>query len=187
MSFRYCTIPDTSAPLVTWDTTSPWLTLHIQDNRPWDRGLRSVILLDGSNVGFSPLLSSVIPGQRLFEPRLTLQDSSLPSHCSIRVSDTAGNSANYSFSRQGVSGVSWEIQRNISVSLFPNPMNNITTIRLEGANSGEVAVMDVLGRLVDRFHIEGSYLWQPKQLQPGTYIVRALIGDLVVYKRIVRE
>lgn len=56
-SISYCPIADTGAPYVTWDSTTQWISIHIRDDRPWDRGLRSITLTDTSNVYFVPPLN----------------------------------------------------------------------------------------------------------------------------------
>src|SRR5665213_529750 len=49
-NFTYCTISDTLPPLVTWDSNSTWIRIHFTENRPWDRGLDTILLTDSSNV-----------------------------------------------------------------------------------------------------------------------------------------
>ncbi len=48
----YCTIPDTLAPAITWDSGSApnWLNLHFAENRPWDRGLDSIAAFESQRM-----------------------------------------------------------------------------------------------------------------------------------------
>jgi hypothetical protein len=189
MSFAFCTIPDTSAPLVTVDTlTNPyWFGIHVRDDRPWDRGLSAVVFTDTTNVSFSKQTRKFVPGEGAFDDTVTIIDPSLVANFCVMAMDTAGNaSAAYCFTTN-TSGVSQPIANPISLSVFPNPTSGDATLSLTGAQAADVTILDVLGRMIAQFHLEGSYQWQASTLPAGTYIVRAVIGDQVVCKRIVRE
>jgi hypothetical protein len=190
MSFTYCTILDTSAPLITVDTltTNPlWLAIHIRDDRPWDRGLNSVIVSDTSNISFSGNGNKIISGENAYDDTVSIINSSLVAQFCIKAVDVSGNvSPVYCFTTN-TSAVSPSTENPISLSVFPNPTSGDVTMLLGGAPFADVTVSDVLGRTVGQFHLEGSHEWQASSLAPGTYIVRAIIGGLVISKRIVRE
>jgi len=63
----------------------------------------------------------------------------------------------------------------------------MATIRVDGAPHAAVYIFDVLGRQVEAFSVEGSYEWQPRMLAPGTYIVRAQVGNTLLTKQIVLQ
>jgi|GEM_PF-1821704 len=188
-TFTYCTIPDTLAPAITWDSGSGsnWLTLHFRDNRPWDRGLDSVLLASSSNVTFTPALTTLKKGLKAFDVIVTQTNPTLPSNFFIQAVDTTGNiTQRYSFDKP-LAGVAPSSTEPVSITIFPNPVSGATLVTLEGAPSAEVSVFDVLGREVDRFHLANSYEWRPNALPPGTYYMRVSVGDIIVNKSIIRE
>ncbi len=184
-TFTYCTILDTLAPAVTWDTVTNWLDLHFRETRPWDRGLQSITVLDSSNVSFVPPISEVHAGSSGFDMRVMLNTQGQAAHFSLQAQDASGNkTAVFAFEKQPTNGV---IDQNptLSLSIFPNPISKTATIQLNGASSAEVKVLDVLGRPVDQFHVDGSFEWQPRDLTAGTYVILANIGTNTILKRIV--
>ncbi len=189
MSFTYCTIPDTSAPLITVDTlTSPyWLGIHVRDDRPWDRGLSAVTFTDTTNVSFSKQVHKFVAGEGAFDDTISIVDPSVDANVCMMATDTAGNATQVICFNSSNSGVAQTTAAPVSLSVFPNPTNGDATISLEGAPTADVTILDVLGRTIGQFHIDGSYNWQASSLPAGTYIVRAVIGNIVVCKRIVRE
>ena len=188
LSFTYCTIPDTLAPSLTWDTVANWLNLHIRDDRPWDRGLLSVTATDTINVMFTPPLDMVKPGEGSFNTLASQVDTSKASSFHLVLRDTVGNtSQEFVFSKGAFAAVASIPVEHLSISVFPNPTNGIATVKLDGAAGADVSVFDVLGNAVDRFRVEQSYEWQTGTLPRGTYILRASTGVAVVSKRIVRE
>jgi hypothetical protein len=190
INFTYCTILDTSTPVITVDTisTNPYvLSLQIQDNGPWARGLRSITTSNNSNIKFSDSIIKITSREGMFYDTARITDLSVSASFTIKGIDTANKSVVYNFNYTPQSGVTQSVQDLISISVFPNPTNGDATVLLNGAPSADVTVSDVLGRTVDQFRLEGSHVWQTGSLPTGTYIVRALIGDIVVCKRIVRE
>ncbi len=190
MSFTYCTIPDIHAPRITWDSlTSHWLILHVRDDSSWDRGLKSVMVTGTSNVSLSNSGANIVSGQLTFDDTISITDSTFPSGFCIKAVDVANNaSANDCFTYTPAGdAVTTPAANPISLSIYPNPTSSDVTIRLEGTPVADITILDVLGRTIDRFRIESSQSWQAGSLAPGTYIVRAAIGDLVVCKRMVRE
>ena len=190
MSFTFCTIADTSAPVITVDTltTTPyWLGIHIRDDRPWDRGLNAVVFTDTINVSFSKQVRKFAVGEGAFDDTISVINPSLPATLCVMATDTAGNATQvYCFSTN-TSGVSESTADPVSLSVFPNPTSGDATVMLGGAPSANVTVSDVLGRTVAQFQVEGSHEWQASTLPAGTFIVRAQIGNTVICKRIVRE
>jgi hypothetical protein len=193
VSFNYCTIPDTSDPVITWDTAynfKNWLFVHIRDNGAWDRGLKSVTISDTANVILSGSGHKLTAGTGDFEDTVTVIDTTKPAQFWIVAADVAGNAITtpykFNFTPRSLS-VQSTPQNSISLSVFPNPVSGTATVMLQGAITANVTVSDVLGRTVDQFRLEGSHQWEANSLSPGTYIIRASIGDVVVCKRIVRE
>ena len=189
MSFTYCTIPDTKAPVILVDTLAipALLAIQISDNGAWDRGIKSIIVSNAFNIHFSDSGATFIPGVGLFFDTANIIADSLAARFTIKAMDSANNTSTYSFNYSPQSGVSVDMQNPIVLSVFPNPTNGDATVQLAGAAAADVTISDVLGRTVDHFHLEGSHDWQARVLAPGTYIVRALIGNVVICKRIVRE
>lgn len=190
MSFMYCTIPDTSTPTITVDTlsTKPYvLNIAIQDAGPWDRGLRSITVSNAENVSIGDSNLKITLGEGSFDIKDSIEDLTQPATFSIRAFDVANNSTIYNFSYTPPLGVVGEVLNPISFSVFPNPTSGDATVRLDGAPFADVTVLDVLGRSVNQFHLEGSKELQTSSLVTGTYIVRAQIGDQVICKRIVKE
>ncbi len=190
MSFSYCTIADTTHPVITWDSLiSPyWLVIHISDKGPWSRGLRSFMISDSSNVKLSGA-GVTITGDSTFDDTVSVTDSLLPAQFWIQAGGVDGNSTGiYKFHYvPATQGVASSVADPISIAVFPNPTSGDATVQLNGANAAAVTILDVLGHTVDQFRLEGSHQWQASVLAPGTYIVRAIVGDVVICKRIVRE
>ncbi len=184
----YCTIADTLAPAVTWDSIPNGFILHFRDNRAWDRGLLSVQAASPMNVNFSPQLSTLKPGAKSFDVTVTQFDTTQPASFSIQASDTVGNTtASYSFALGATAGVTANGMAPVSVSILPNPVSGSALFELQGAPSAEVSIFDVLGREVDRFHIEGAYEWNAAGLTPGTYVVRIKTGTTVLERQFIHE
>jgi hypothetical protein len=188
MSFNYCTIPDTSAPLITWDTlVNPyWLDIHVQDNRPWDRGITSVTVSDASNIVLSS--DKIVPGMGSYDDTATIVNPLLPANFCVKAVDAAGNKTTvYCFTYTPSTGMVQTTEVPISLSVYPNPTSGDVTVWLDGALSADVTVSDVLGRTVDQFHLEGLHDWKSNVLAPGIYFIRAIVGDVVISKQIVKE
>lgn len=186
-NFTYCTIADTLPPLVTWDSSSGWLHLHFTDNRPWDRGLDSILVTDTANVSFTPALTALKDGAKSFDVVVTPANPALPSSFSIQAVDTDGNRTPVDSFAKTLASVTANSEAQFSLSIFPNPTSGAALVTIQGAAAGEVSVYDVLGRQVAQFHLEGSYEWNPGTLPLGTYYVRANIGGVILSKSIVRE
>lgn len=191
MNFTYCTISDTSHPSVTWDSLgSPnWLAIHVSDNVPWGRGLRSVTISDSTNVKLSVSTAKIVAGISEFDDTVSIVNDSIAAQFWIQAVGVDGNSSavNKFYYSPSTAGVAQLTADPISISVFPNPISGDATIRLDGAQVADVTVLDVLGRTVDQFRLEGSHEWQASGLPQGTYIVRAIVGDVIVCKRVVRE
>ncbi len=184
--FNYCPLPDTIAPVVTWDTVSNWLQFHFTDKRPWDRGLGSIRVTDSANVVFSPSLSLATPGISTFNVIASRWDLSQPAHFCIQVSDTAGNTTqNYCFTKSLADVLPDESP--VSLLIYPNPVTSSAMLTLTGIGSAEVTVLDMLGRTVDRFHMDGSYEWATNSFPAGSYLVRASANGRTFIQHIVIE
>ncbi len=189
VNVAYCTIPDTLAPAITWDSGSApnWITLHFRENRPWDRGIRSITALDTVNVYFNPPLPSLKLASKSFDVTVSPIDPTQPSSFAIQASDTVGNVSPVDSFVRGVAGVASTPSASVSFSIFPNPASGAALLSLVGAPAADASIYDMLGREVAHFHIAGSYEWKPSALPPGTYYVRANIGGVIISKSIVRE
>jgi hypothetical protein len=190
MGFTYCTIPDSTPPVISSaPATSPnWLNITLHDDGPWDRGLKTYTILYNTNVKLDSTFGVIKSGDSAFTFTVSVIDTTQSAHFSIQAKDVAGNlSRPDTFRYNGTAGVSPSASDQISISVFPNPTSGGTTIWLDGAPAADVTVLDVLGRTVEQFHIEGSHEWQPTSLAPGAYTIRAVIGDVVISKRVVRE
>ncbi len=192
MSFSYCTIADTSTPIITWDSIAApnWLVAHVRDNDPWDRGIQSIIISDTINMNLSARGIVITPGTGAFDDTASIVDITKPASFAIRASGVAGKTTavyTFEYTPSSTNAVTPTKGDPISISVYPNPVSGDATVLLTGAAMASVTVLDVLGRSVDQFRVEGSHALQASSLAPGTYIVRAVIGDVVVCKRIVRE
>lgn len=189
-NFTYCTIADSKPPVITSTLSqSPyWVDVHLHDDGPWDRGLKSYVLTSIYNVKFDSLFGVIKSGDTEYTLTANIIDSSRPAHFSIHAIDIAGNvSVTDTFSYSGNSGVAESPRNQVSISVFPNPTSGGTIISLDGAPDADVTITDVLGRTIEQFRLEASHEWQPKTLARGAYTIRAVVGDAVIYKRIVRE
>ncbi len=187
-TYSYCTIPDTLAPAIQWDTVANWIQFFIRDNRPWDRGLSSIVVTDSQNISFYPSLGQVTPGVGTYKTVASQIDQSKPSRFRISVRDTAGNvSQEYAFEKQGTAGVGGGESSNVTIAVFPNPISGLTSICLQGAASAKFTVFDVLGHEIEHFTVENTYGWQTSALAAGTYILRAEVDGHILSKRVVRE
>jgi hypothetical protein len=194
MNFTYCTIADTSHPTITWDTLANlpnpnWLAVHISDNGPWERGLSSVVVTDSSNIRISDSGGTFTSGEGSLDLTVSIVADSAPGQFFIKAVGVDGIASQmYKFYyTPGADAVNLVPSVPISISVFPNPTDGDATVQLSGAPDAEVTVLDVLGRTVGQFQLEGAHVWQASSLAPGTYILRAVIGDSVICKRIIRE
>ena len=191
MNFTYCTISDTSHPAITWDSLSKpnWLVVHASHMGPWTRGLRSVTVSDSSNVKVSASGVTVTSGEGEFDDIIRIVNDSLPAQFWIQAIGVNGNNSgiNKFYYTPSTAGVAPLISDPISISVYPNPISGDATVSLDGASAADVTILDVLGRTVDHFQLDGSHEWQASGLPQGTYIVRAIVGDVIVCKRVVRE
>ena len=181
-TYTYCTIPDTTAPLVhlivCFDSVGGPCDYEVSDTQAWDRGLDSIYFTDVNNVAITP------PGNVRGHGVAGFSVLGLGGFC-VTAIDLAGNKFDTCFG--GASGVSASVEPPLALTISPNPTSGSTQISLSGAPSANVEIFDVLGREVTNFHIEGYYEWQTSLLPAGTYIVRASIGGAVVSKRVVKE
>ncbi len=190
ISVSYCTISDTNPPVINADTLSSPLevVMQITDDKPWDRGLKAISIASSGNLHFSDSGAKVVAGEASITDTATIIDLLLPASFSIRAEDIAGNSSSeYNFTYAPTAGIAQNMESIVSLNIFPNPIAGDATLILSGAPSAEVTISNVLGRTVDQFNLAGSHEWQASTLAPGIYIVRALVGDIVLCKRIVKE
>ncbi len=186
LSYSYCPLPDTSAPLITWDSTVGWLRLHLRDNRPWDRGLQAITVTDSSNVSFNPPFNRLIVPSPGFDAIVQPIDPAKPSNFCISASDTAGNiSQAICFSRV-LAGVMENIPPVISLSVAHGEVPGALVLRLSGAPSADVTVYDLLGRPVDRFRMDDRYEWNPPSLPEGAYMFEAITGPSHIFRLVTR-
>ena len=188
INFTYCTIADTTPPMIVIDTvTHNLLYIHFHDDGPWDRGLQSVSPSNFANVNFSGTGVKIPSGDSVFTDTVKVIDTSIPANFCIEAKDVAGNTSEIYCYTTSNSGVSPAANNQVTLSVFPNPISGNATVWLDGAPEADVTVLDVLGRTVDQFHLAGSHEWDASMRTAGTYLVRAHIGDLVICKRIIRE
>jgi hypothetical protein len=187
MNFTYCTIADTSAPLITIDTANSKLVyIHIRDDRAWDRGISSVVVWDTSNVILTH--SKLNAGAASFDDTMNINDPLLAGSFCIKAIDAAANTSRlYCYNYSPSSDVAPSKEAPILLSVFPNPTDGDASVRLDGAPFADVTVLDVLGRSVEQFHLEGSRDIRTNSLPAGTYIIRATIGSTVISKQIVKK
>jgi hypothetical protein len=127
----YCTIADTLPPVViiTKDTTvrGRW-TVVVVDNRPWDRYIDSIFIINPVNItfppsGFPPLLSETF-GQPIYSFVVTAIDTFQISSFCIRANDIAHNMSANVCAYQGID--SDRLCPNILVS--PDPRLSPTSV-----------------------------------------------------------
>lgn len=192
MNFSYCTIADTNTPMVTWDSLAlrPWEAIHVRDTAAWSRGLSSISVSNSTNVNLPNGKITISNSKTSYDTTVSITDSTKVAHFCINATSVAGISSTaycFNYTPAGVNGVTQPTTESVSLSIFPNPVLGSTTMQLAGAPEANVTVTDILGRTVDKFVLQGSHEWQPGSLASGTYIVRAVIGDLVISKRIVKQ
>ncbi len=188
-NFSYCTIQDTLPPVITWNFGSDanWVSLHVSETRPWDRGLGSLTVSDTVNVTFTPPLSSFVPGSKTVSLIVSPTNALLNSSFIIQASDTNGNRSTIDTFTRSVEGVSSGPNLGVLLSVYPNPMSGASLFTLIGASQAEVSIFDMLGREVGHFTLKGSQEWNPSALPAGSYLARATIGGTVITKRLIRE
>lgn len=90
---RYCTLPDDQAPrAVVVPTPNPdpsqgpkvW-TVYASDTLAWDRGLESVVVLDSSNVNFTPPL--IAPGDDTASFMVSVIKDSMDARITVEIRD----------------------------------------------------------------------------------------------------
>jgi hypothetical protein len=65
---------------------------------------------------------------------------------------------------------------NSSVSVFPNPVADVVTIRTGGSASVQVTVTDLMGRVVLTGRTTTNGTFDTSTLKAGTYIVELMNG-----------
>ena len=75
------------------------------------------------------------------------------------------------------------------VDLFPNPANEVLTLRTNIASGVEVSLFNMVGELVDKLVLDGSneYRFSITQLPPGMYILYTKNDSNVIAKRFIKE
>jgi len=167
---------------------SEWvMTDSVMDGFQEDEGFQAVTIVDSTNMRFT-LSQPDTFGMKVDTFTTCVIDSMKSGSISISIVDVPGNVAfktiTYCPSSEAVSLIATQT---ISISVFPSPLESVTTVLLSGASSADVEVFDVLGREVGRFHVEGSYDWQTSELSPGTYILRASSDGQLFSKRIIKR
>src|SRR5207244_1192804 len=135
--YNYCTIADTIAPFIMWDTIGGLLHVVAHDDRPWDPPPRGVTISDSQNIvvhsstliGFIPTYSFLVEHD---DPDLSL-------HFYINAKDEAENySQLYFYSAPPVAGVGKSEPPILTLSLYPNPSKGLVHIQLLGSDKVEV-------------------------------------------------
>ena len=183
----YCPIPDTSAPYITWDTSGQWISLHLRDDRPWDRGLQSFSITDSSNVYFLPSITFFKAGTNVLTVQAVPVDPTKPSQFYISATDTAGNTGQPVLFSRAVAGVSDNSLPPFSFTVTSGSNPDVFVLRVLGAPSAKITVYDVLGRAIDEFNVQGAYVWNPSGIVGGTYFVVASNGSQRVCRTVVRN
>jgi hypothetical protein len=167
---------------------SEWsVTDSVIDGLQHDAGIASVTLVDYTNMTFT-LKQPVTPGMRADSFTTCVVDSQREGSIAISLVDGAGNISFKTISYCPVSGdVTPILTEPVSISIYPSPVESMTTILLSGAPSADVEIFDVLGREVDHFKVNGSYDWETDGLPTGTYILRASAGSQNLNKRIIKR
>ncbi len=172
---------------------SEWsVTDSVIEGLQHDAGIAYISLIDSTNMTLA-LKQPVTPGMKEDSFTTCVIDSLKEGSIAISLVDGAGNislkTITYCPSSEAVSVASTEP---VSLSIYPSPVESVTTILLSGAPSADVEIFDVLGREVDHFLVNGSYDWETGGLPSGTYIVRATVNQTgsnsqTLMKRIVKE
>jgi hypothetical protein len=149
-------------------------------------GLKYVTAIDSTNM--TAIVLAFAEGSELAQFEAFVLDSTKPGQIIVKAADEVGNVA-FDTIRYcpGTAGVNSESEQTISLSIFPSPVEDMTTILLSGAPSADVEIFDVLGREVDRFRVDGSYDWETGGLPRGTYIMRIAMDGRVVSKRVTKR
>jgi hypothetical protein len=187
-SFRYCTIPDTLAPLVLQIPNKQNITVSIKENRPWDRGIATIVILSDSNLNVTFNPPNNWEGATEVQVLAVPINAKKPAELCLQVFDIAANKIDACFD-YAVSEVAIEIAQPLALSVLPNPSEDRFEIQLSGSvpGSAEGEILDLLGRTVGRFSFDESYSFDARQLPSGVYILRVNLGDEVLTERIIRE
>lgn len=77
------------------------------------------------------------------------------------------------------------INDNFTVSVYPNPTDNIVTIG--GSSEGEYRLFDISGRLIFEQKFTGNNNISLSRLVPGSYLLQVITTDGVINKKIVKQ
>ncbi|MDP4242750.1 MAG: T9SS type A sorting domain-containing protein [Bacteroidota bacterium] len=169
-TITYCTIPDTHPP-VTRPESPDYTRIHITDSDAWDRGLDSIYVTEVLNVVTTPTLPIVGSCTSAFDVTITPRAKG-SYHCLLHAVDCAGHSSVLPIMVDFGEVSSSEVTSSI-LHIHPNPSADIFTIDVGQASPlAQAEVLDVLGRTVARFSVQGTTTFDASTLPAGTYIVR---------------
>ena len=190
--YTYCTIADKLPPIVRpgfkVDTAIGW-AVEIDELRPWDRGLDTIIVKSLTGVKIDATRPADMNVHGLSHGWISLvPDGVVPTKLiCLEAKDLAGNTIDTCLTFGPASVPAIEGTTFFSCEVYPNPTSGNVTIALIGAEEANVEVLDVLGRSVGAFSMGQSFEWDGSKLGKGTYIVRVTAGRETVSKRIVRR
>jgi hypothetical protein len=84
------------------------------------------------------------------------------------------------FTTLGTSGIGSPINNNFTVSAYPNPVNDVLTISIDGSNSktGQVQLIDISGRVISTTVVNtASVNISVKGMAPGMYVARYIDSE----------
>jgi hypothetical protein len=125
-TYYYCTIHDTLPPLIHIDRIKRgYWHVSVRDNRPWDRHIDSVMVLNRQNItfppsGFEPNRSQTYDST-VFEFYVSSIDTLLPSSFCIKVSDIAGNISDSVCESEQVDPDIWQPNISAAPAFSTNP------------------------------------------------------------------
>ena len=66
----------------------------------------------------------------------------------------------------------WEVLKKVNFEIYPNPSNEITTIKLEDASTYSISILNMNGQLVENFNnIHSKLELNVNNYSPGVYFI----------------
>jgi hypothetical protein len=155
------------------------------DNKQFDRGLASVTEKQFDNMSMN--IDGLSPDGKAISFSICAVDTSKNGSMTIEATDSAGHVVDTSFTycAAATAGVEQPSYANTSLRAYPNPTSGSCRLTING--TATIEVLDVLGRIVDRFTMTERREWDMSALPAGTYVVRAEINDGHVSTRILKQ
>jgi len=103
----------------------------------------------------------------------------------VEVTDSKGCATSNVFTVASLTGVNDVTADVVSVSIYPNPSQQLTTVEIHGAEMSRLDVFNILGQTVFTSQTEQAKVKiNTSEFAPGTYLVKVMVNNNVITKHL---